>query len=596
MSRVSIVSGALAASVLAISAVALSALAAVLAMTADIPVRGQAPQGRPGNVELTTFPAEWTYRPGAPAPRAQHGMVTSNCALATEAGVEILKAGGNAVDAAVAVGFALAVAYPEAGNIGGGGYAVLHLADGRNAALDYRETAPAAASRDMFIGPDGKPTDASLVGHRASGVPGSVAGLLALLDQHGTLPRARVMAPAIRLAREGFVVDAIFRASIEQNAKLIARFGGAALFLPGGRPPAIGARFVQADMADTLDRIARDGRDGFYRGPVAAALVGEMSHGGGTIAAADLANYAPVWRTPITSSYRGHGLIAMPPSSSGGITLVETLNILETWTDVAPWGSAAALHRLTSAFQRAFVDRNETLGDPAFVKMPLDRLASKAYAMALRAGIRDDRAAPTSALKPAPRESTQTTNYAVVDRSGNAVAITTTINSLYGSGVWVPRAGFFLNNEMDDFAAQPGTPNQFGLVQGESNSVAPGKRMLSAMAPTIVLDPTGAVEMLVGGRGGPRIITAVVQAIVNVIDYRMTLADAVGAPRIHHQALPDVLEYEKGGVNAAVVDALGAMGYSTKPGGTGSLTAIRRTANGWEGLFDPRKHGLAAGY
>jgi len=510
--------------------------------------------------------------------------------------VEILKAGGNAVDAAVAAGFALAVAYPEAGNIGGGGYAVLHMADGRTAALDYRETAPAAASRDMFIGADGKPTDASLIGHRASGVPGSVAGLLALLDRHGTLPRARVMAPAIRLARDGFIVDAIFRASIEQNAKLIGRFGGAALFLPGGQAPVVGARFVQADLARTLASIAEAGAEGFYTGAAAAAVVSEMTRGKGTITAADMAGYRPVWRTPITSSYRGHGLIAMPPSSSGGVTLVEALNILETWTDVAPFGSATALHRLTSAFQRAFVDRNQTLGDPAFVTMPLDRLASKAYARELRAGIREDRASPTSTLKAAPRESRETTNYAVVDRQGNAVAITTTINSLYGSGVWVPGAGFFLNNEMDDFAAQPGTPNQFGLVQGESNAVAPGRRMLSAMAPTIVLDPKGSVLMLVGGRGGPRIITAVVQAIVNVIDHRMTLADAVGAPRIHHQALPDLLEYEKGGVPAAVVDALGAMGYATKPGGTGSLTAIRRTATGWEGLFDPRKHGLAAGY
>ena len=602
MSRFPVKAGPFATAALAIRALAILALAVIVAvaangaMTVDATVGGQGPQGRPGNVELTTFPAEWTYRPGVPAPRAEHGMVASNCALATEAGVEILKAGGNAVDAAVATGFALAVAYPEAGNIGGGGYAVLRLAGGQTAALDYRETAPAGASRNMFIGADGKPTDASLVGHLASGVAGSVAGLLALLEKHGTLPRARVMAPAIRLARDGFVVDAIFRESVAQNAKLVGRFAGAALFLPGGQPPAIGARFVQADLAQTLERIARDGRDGFYKGPVAAALVGEMSRGGGIITSSDLAGYQPAWRTPITSSYRGHGLIAMPPSSSGGITLVETLNILETWPQAAPWGSAAALHRLTSAFQRAFVDRNEMLGDPAFVKMPLERLASKAYAKELRAGIRDDRASPTSALKPAPRESRETTNYAVVDRWGSAVAITTTINSLYGSGVWVPGGGFFLNNEMDDFAAQPGTANQFGLVQGESNAVAPGKRMLSAMAPTIVLDPKGSVEMLIGGRGGPRIITAVVQAIVNVIDHRMTLADAVGAPRIHHQALPDVLEYEKGGVAADVVTALGAMGYSTKPGGTGSLTAIRRTATGWDGLFDPRKHGLASGY
>ena len=572
-------------------------VAAAVAAFASVVLSGQqTPPVRPGNVELTTFPAEWTYRPGAQAPFAGHGMVASNCAPATRAGVEILNAGGNAVDAAVAVGFALAVAYPEAGNLGGGGYTVLRMADGRTAALDYRETAPAAASRDMFIGPNGKPTEASLVGHRASGVPGSVAGLLALLEKHGTMKRAQVMAPAIRLARDGFVVDEIFRTSIDQNAALIKKFAGSVLFLPGGRLPKIGARFVQPDLARTLDRIAELGTEGFYRGPVASAVGAEMTRGGGTITAADLAAYTPIWRTPITSSYRRHGLVAMPPSSSGGITLVETLNILETWPAPAPWGSPQALHRLTSAFQRAFVDRNATLGDPDFVTLPLARMGSKAYARTLRAGIAEDRATPTKTLTPIVREGNETTNYVVVDRQGNAVATTTTINSLYGSGVWVPGAGFFLNNEMDDFAVQPGTANQFGLVQGEANAIAPGKRMLSAMAPTIVLDPQGGVLMLVGGRGGPRIITAVVQAIVNVIDYRMSLADAVGAPRIHHQALPDILDYEKGGVPADVVNALKDMGYAAEPGGAGSLTAIMRVKGGWEGLFDPRKHGLAAGY
>ena len=577
--------------------VAVMPVAAAVAAFAFVVLSGQqTPPVRPGNVELTTFPSEWAYRPGAQAPFAGHGMVASNCVPATRAGVEILNAGGNAVDAAVAVGFALAVAYPEAGNLGGGGYAVLRMADGRTAALDYRETAPAAASRDMFIGPNGKPTEASLVGHRASGVPGSVAGLLALLEKHGTMKRATVMAPAIRLARDGFVVDEIFRTSIDQNVALIKKFAGSILFLPGGCPPRIGARFVQPDLARTLDRIAELGAEGFYLGPVAAAVGAEMTRGSGTITTADLAAYTPIWRTPITSSYRGHGLVAMPPSSSGGITLIEILNILETWTAPAPWGSPQALHRLTSAFQRAFVDRNATLGDPDFVTPPLVRMGSKAYARTLRAGIAEDRTTPTETLSPIAREGNETTNYVVVDRLGNAVATTTTINSLYGSGVWVPGAGFFLNNEMDDFAVQPGTANQFGLVQSEANAIAPGKRMLSAMAPTIVLDPQGGVLMLVGGRGGPRIITAVVQAIVNVIDYRMSLADAVGAPRIHHQALPDMLDYEKGGVPAGVVDALKNMGYTVQPGGTGSLTAIMRVKGGWEGLFDPRKHGLAAGY
>jgi len=367
---------------------------------------------------------------------------------------------------------------------------------------------------------------------------------------------------------------------------LIKKFEGRRLFLPDGQPPAIGSRFTQPDLAITLERIAKEGAAGFYRGPVAQAIAAEMTRGTGTITAADLA----------LSTYRGHGVIGMPPSSSGGVTVAETLNILETWPAVAPWNSPAALHRLAAAFQRAFVDRNGILGDPAFVKMPLDRLLSKGYAAEIRKGIGETTATPTASLKAATIEGSSTTHYGVVDRWGNAVATTTTINSLYGSGVWVPGAGFFLNNQMDDFAVQPGTPNQFGLVQGEANAIQPGKRMLSAMAPTIVLDPSGQVLMVVGGRGGPRIITAVVQAIVNLVDHRMPLADAVGAPRVHHQALPDVLQYEKGGVPADVVSSLGRMGYRTEPGATGSLTAIARTAKGWTGLYDPRKHGGAKGY
>ena len=567
----------------------------LIGCTAPPPAADQTSAARPGNVELTTFPSAWTYQPGAVAPSAEHGMVTSNSVLATRAGVEILEAGGNAVDAAVAVGFALAVAYPEAGNLGGGGYTVVRLADGRTAALDYRETAPAGATRDMYIGADGELTRDSIVGHRASGVPGSVAGLLALLEHHGTMPRDQVMAQALRLARDGFIVDETFRTSVELSADGITGFAGQDLFLPGGEPPEIGARFTQPDLATTLERISTSGADGFYRGPVADAIAAEMARGGGLITTDDLASYEPVWRAPVTSTHRGHGLVAMPPSSSGGVTLVQALNILETWDDVAPWGTPAALHRMTSAFQRAFVDRNALLGDPAFVRVPLERLASKEYARTLQAGIDGDRATPTGAIHPL-AEGTETTPYAVVDRWGNAVATTTTINGLYGSGVWIPDAGFFMNNEMDDFAAQPGTPNMFGLVQGEANAIAPGKRMLSAMSPTIVLDQDGAVEMVVGGRGGPRIITAVAQAIVNVIDHGMSLADAVGAPRIHHQALPEILFYEEGGFAADTIAALEQMGYVAQPGGSGNLTALARTAAGWEGVVDPRRQGLAEGY
>lgn len=578
-------------------AVAAAVPAGLLAIGCAAPetAADQASAARPQNVELTTFPSAWTYQPGAVAPSAEHGMVTSNSALGTQAGVEILEAGGNAVDAAVAVGFALAVAYPEAGNLGGGGYTVVRLADGQTAALDYREVAPAKATRDMYIGPDGKLTRDSIVGHRASGVPGSVAGLLALLERYGTMPRAQVMAPAIRLARDGFIVDEIFNTSVGLSAKGIEPFAGHDLFLPDGAPPPIDSRFTQPDLASTLERIAEEGADGFYRGPVADAVAAEMTRGGGLITTEDLASYEPAWRTPVTSTYRGHGLVAMPPSSSGGVTLVEALNILETWEKPAPWGTPEALHRLASAFQRAFVDRNALMGDPAFVTVPVEQLASKDYARTLRAGIDEGRATPTSEIHPL-GESTDTTPYAVVDRWGNAVATTTTINGLYGSGVWIPDAGFFMNNEMDDFAAQPGTPNMFGLVQGEANAIAPGKRMLSAMSPTIVLDPDGAVEMLVGGRGGPRIITAVAQAIVNVVDHGMSLADAVGAPRIHHQALPEILFYEEGGFEAGTIAALEQMGYTTQPGGSGNLTAIARTSDGWAGIFDPRKHGLAAGY
>ena len=569
---------------------------AVAAAAIGLPSPHLSAQQRPANAELATFPSEWTFRPGAVPPKAPKGMVTSNCTLATQAGVEILKAGGNAVDAAVAVGFAMAVAYPEAGNIGGGGYSVIRLADGRSAAIDYREMAPAGATRNMFIGTDGKPTEQSLVGHKASGVPGSVAGLLAVLERYGTKTREAVMAPAIRLARDGFIVDEVFHNSVEQNADLIKRFAGASLFLPNGHAPAVGTRFVQPDLARTLETIAKQGPKGFYAGPVAATLEAEMKRGGGVITTADLAAYSPAWRTPLQGKYRGYGLLAMPPSSSGGITVIETLNIMARWPEPAPWNSPKALHRLASAFQIAFLDRNETLGDPAFVRMPLERLMSTSYAAAAHAKIDDNKATPTPKLRAAIREGNETTNYAVVDGWGNAVDTTTTINSLYGSGVWVPGGGFFLNNEMDDFAVQPGTPNQFGLVQGEANAVAPGKRMLSAMAPTIVLEPDGDVLMLVGGRGGPRIISAVVQAIINVVDYHMPLADAVGAPRIHHQALPDTLYYEKGGVPSDVVNALKGMGWTTEAGATGNLTAIKRVKGGWEGLFDPRKHGLAEGY
>jgi len=547
-----------------------------------------------------TFPSDWPFHAGTKAPFAEHAMVSSNEAKASAAGVEIMKRGGNAVDAAVAVGFALAVTYPEAGNLGGGGYMVILMADGRTAALDYREVAPRAATRNMFVDSAGKLTDKSLVGHLASGVPGSVAGLVAAQKKFGVLALADVMAPAIRLADEGFVVDSALAHSFTRDAELIGEFAGAAVFLPGGTPLRAGATLRQPDLARTLRAIAAEGANGFYRGPVADSLAAEMRRGGGIITADDLRRYKPVWRDAIESSYRGYTLFTMPPSSSGGVTVTETMNILETVPKLPPFGSAAYVHLLASAYQRAFVDRNEALADPAFARVPTEKLTSKEYARAVAATIGDNRATPTAVIETklrTLREGNETTHYSVVDAAGNAVATTTTLNGLFGSGVWVRGAGFFLNNEMDDFAAQPGTPNQFGLVQGEANAVQPGKRPLSAMSPTIVLDPAGGLLLVVGARGGPRIITATSQIIIDVIDHRMTLADAMSAPRIHHQALPDSIRYEDKGLFQSALDSLRAMGYGMEPvGGVAQAHAVMRVKGGWEGFVDPRASGAAVGY
>jgi gamma-glutamyltranspeptidase / glutathione hydrolase len=539
-------------------------------------------------------------------------MVASSNRLASEAGLEILRAGGNAVDAAVAVGFALAVTFPEAGNIGGGGYMVIRLADGRTAALDYREVAPAAAFADMYIDSAGRLTKAGIVGRAASGVPGVVAGLTQALARYGSLPLAKVMAPAIRMAAEGIEVDSALSASILGKESLIHQFAGAEIFLPGGAAPERGTNLVQRNLAETLRLVAHEGAAGFYRGRIAQQIAAEMqrdcgagvaerqraSHGCGLITARDLEEYKPVWRTPLRTTYRGYTLLSMPPSSSGGITLSESLNILEPFTTLPRFGSAEYVHVVASAFQRAFVDRNAKIADPAFATVPVEQLTSKQYALKLQKTISIDRHTPTSELPNNAGEGTETTHYSVVDAHGNAVASTTTLNNLYGSGVWIPGAGFFMNDTMDDFTSEPGKPNQFGLIQGVRNAIAPGKRMLSAMSPTIVLDPRGNLFLVLGARGGPRIITSTAQVILNVIDNRMTLADAMSAPRIHHQALPDSLLYESGGMDEATVERLKSMGYATeglqKIGG--SVVAIKRVGGGYEGMDDPRSSGAAVGY
>jgi gamma-glutamyltranspeptidase / glutathione hydrolase len=524
-------------------------------------------------------------------------MVASDAPLASDAGVEILKRGGNAVDAAVAVGFAMAVVYPEAGNIGGGGYMVIRMADGRTAVLDYREIAPLAATRDMYLDDHGNMTNKSVVGPLASGVPGAVAGLTEALTKYGTMSLADVMAPAIRYAEQGFVVDSALARSFTGNERLIAQFAGAPLFLPGGEPLAVGARLVQPELARTLHRIVVQGAPGFYSGETAKLIADEMRRDGGIITEQDLARYKPVWREPLKSTYRGFTLLGMPPSSSGGVVVTETLNILEGVTNVPAFGSTDYAHLLGSAYQRAFIDRNEKLADPAFANVPLQQLTDKTYARKLRATIGDHRATPTPAVAKAMREGTETTHYSVADAAGNAVATTTTLNALYGSGVYVTGGGFLLNDEMDDFAAAPGKPNMFGLVQGEANAIQPGKRMLSAMSPTIVLDRNGALLLVVGSRGGPRIITSTSQVILNILDQHMILSDAVSAPRIHHQALPDSLQYEQNGLSAPVVDSLKAMGYGVQAiGGVGLINAIMRVNGGYEGMSDPRSSGRPTGY
>lgn len=525
-------------------------------------------------------------------------MVVSGSPLASEVGADVLRRGGNAIDAAVAVGFALAVVHPEAGNLGGGGFMVLRLQDGTVRAIDYREVAPGAATADMFIDHNGNPTNLSITGHLASGVPGSVAGMVEAHRLHGRLSLAAVIEPAIVLARDGFVVDSFRFRSIESDRERLYLFPGSrAAFLPdSGHAPAPGSRWRQPDLARTLEAIADRGRDGFYRGWVADRIVEEMRRGGGIISHADLENYRAEWREPIRIDYRGHTVFSMPPASSGGVTMGEILNIMEGFDPLPPFGTSALIHRQAEAMRRAFTDRNVFLGDPAFVQMPIDRLLSKKHAAELRSQI-GSRASETAEFDPSLRSGTSTTHYSVVDAEGNAVSTTTTLNNSYGSAVTVTGAGFLLNDEMDDFATAPGKPNMFGLVQGEANAVEPGKRMLSAMTPSIVLDREGDLYMVVGTPGGPRIITMVYHVISNVIDHGMTLAEAVAAPRMHHQALPDQIRIERGGFTPATVEALRALGHTVQEAGTsGDVEAIIRMPNGWQGVSDPRYGGDGAGF
>ena len=539
----------------------------------------------------------------APPPvEAANGMVVSAQRLASEAGVEILRAGGNAIDAAVAVGYAEAVVNPCCGNIGGGGFMVLHLADGRDRFLNFRETAPAAATPTMFAGEDGTTTaGASVFGYKAVAVPGTVLGLETALRTYGSLPRDQVMAPAIRLAHDGFVLTSNDTAILDiATARFRADPVLSRVFLrPDGSPLQPGDRLQQPALAATLQAIALHGADAFYRGAIPAQVEAASRAGGGVIAAADFAAYTITEGAPLRCDYRGYVVLSAPPPSSGGTTLCEILNILSGY-DMRALGfhSAAAIHFMAEAMRHAYLDRNTSLGDPAFVTNPLDRLLSPTYAAALRAVIPAQQAGLSQDLMPGtpPHEKDETTHYAVMDRAGNAVSVTYTINGAFGAVVMPPETGILLNDEMDDFTTQPNRPNLWGLVQGRANAIAPGKRPLSSMAPTIVLHD-GQVVLILGSPGGGRIITITLETALNIIDYGMQPQEAVDAPRVHHQWLPDELEAEPYAISPDTAALLKTMGYTIrdrKPWGAAEIIAVDRARGVFYGASDSRRPGGAA--
>jgi gamma-glutamyltranspeptidase/glutathione hydrolase len=539
----------------------------------------------------------WSYAGKARVAEGTQAMVVSGSPIASEVGRAILQAGGNAVDAATAVGFALQVTHPEAGNIGGGGFSMIRMADGSVAALDYREASPSRGSRDMYLDLRGNPSDLSITGALAAGVPGAVAGLVEQHRRYGKLPFAQVVEPAIRLARDGFIIDEYRQNSIESDRDRLYLFPASRRqYLPDGHAPRTGTLFKQPDLARTLTAIRDRGRDGFYTGWVADSIVAEMDRSGGMISHADLASYQAKWRDPVRIPYRGHTVFSMPPASSGGITMAEILNIMEGFGPLPVFGSPELLHLEAEAMRRAFTDRNHYLGDPDFVDVPRERLTSKAYADSLRAHISRDRATRSDSVKPG-MEGMHTTHYSVVDAEGNAVSTTTTLNNSYGSALTVSGAGFLLNDEMDDFATAPGRPNMYGLVQGEANAIRPGKRMLSAMTPSLVLDREGKLLLVVGTPGGPTIITQVYHVISNVVDHQMALPDAIAAPRMHHQGLPDEMRLERDGFHPGTIARLQGMGHAVVfRGRWGDVEAIIRTPTGWQGVSDPRLGGGGAGY
>ena len=534
--------------------------------------------------------------------RARHGMVVAMESIAADVGVSVLQKGGNAVDAAVAVGFALAVTHPFAGNIGGGGFMLIRFADGRSTFIDFRERAPEKATRNMYLDPSGALTKDSIEGWRSSGVPGSVRGFEMAVTKYGKRTWAQNMAPAVELASKGFPVSYALAEGLKGSRSLANSPESKRIFQKNGAFYEVGETLVQPELAQTLERISKHGPSEFYEGETATRFADEMSKHGGIISLADLKNYKAIERTPITGSYKNYTIITSPPSSSGGIALLEMMGILEgTGYEKAGAGSASAIHYEAEAMRRAYADRNEYVGDPDFVKVPIKGLLDPAYLSKLRASIDPERATPSDSVrpgKPVGSESMETTHYSVVDSEGNAVAVTYTLNGGYGNGITVSGLGFLLNNEMDDFAAKPGTPNMFGLVQGEANAIAPGKRPLSSMTPTIVLKD-GKLFMTAGAPGGSRISTAVAQVILNVLDFGMNVQDAVDAPRVHHQWQPDRLSLERG-ISPDTVALLKSRGYEVDyaPGVVLAQVAAIVSDGGWlQGASDGRSAaGKAAGY
>lgn len=533
------------------------------------------------------------------------GVVASNSILASDVGVSMIERGGNAIDAAVATGFALAVTHPSAGNLGGGGFMVIRLADGRFVSNDHREMAPAKASRDMFVDENGEMIpDLSTRTHLSSGVPGTVAGLIDVLERHGTLSLAEVIAPAIALAEEGFVLKQELARTIARRLDRLSRFpAGKAKFSNNGTAFEAGETWRQPDLAATLKRIAKDGKAGFYAGETADLIVAEMQRGDGLISHEDLASYRSVWREPVSASYGGYQVHAMPPPSSGGVLLIQMLNMLagQELGD-AGWNSLETAHAMIEAERRAYADRAEHLGDPDFYDVPVAKLTDPAYAVQRFADFDADRATPSQNIHAGSwQEGADTTHISVADGDGNAVAYTTTINLSYGSGIVVDGAGFLLNNEMDDFAAAPDVPNAFGLLGNDANAIMPAKRMLSSMTPTIVTNEAEDLIFVTGSPGGSTIITTVLQVVLNVIEHGMSPTKAVAAPRFHHQWQPDRIVHEADAFSTKVMEGLKARGHENfyafpaQYGGIGCANSVFSVKGMIEGIPDPRRETGAAG-